>query len=367
MNILKDSFKDSIKYILTRVFVLVIAGLIFITIFYFIGKKYEKEYNVLSLLGISNAYAYTVEDYRLYSSMNPNGKSGRFTDAVGNASSTLNIPINIGTNINADTDYVGFRFTKFLLEDIRTNPVTWNCTATPNSIGNSTGISCWSGMESQQLDFVHQMTMFVGAYYGNNPSELRSCFVSDSLKDIILCPAKVDGVDGGIYKINIELSFMVQEQFYYDIQVARRVIFINNESTGIINAIEGLENNQQSIIDNITDSSTTSSGSSFTTFVNNYTNTIPNNITRIVATPLQTIVNLQGSTCSPLELTIPFMNQQLVLPCMSDIYQQYFGAFFTLYQVIVSGLITYWCIIGVLNTVKSLLDANDDKIEVLDL
>lgn len=376
MNILKDSFKDSIRYILTRVFVLLIVGVIFIAIFYFLGKKNEKLY---TYLGIEKAYAYTWKYgmpnniiTRQYSGVITNNNTSPNTE-VGFALSPPSVIDNPG-----NYDYMGIKFLHLSFKnyaDYTSTSQNVYCDewAYHNLTQVCPGGDCSTPLAYQDIECIGtnssgynsstfaEGTISFRAHIQDSDNKGYPCFFTTEFDSMLICPIgpnikKVSFYINSSYK-RTEYNFEIDPSFY----------FYNQDSTEIVNALQGLNQNQQTIINSITDYSTTSSGTSFATFMNNYTNTIPNNITRIVATPLQTIVNLQGATCSPLQLTIPFINQTFTLPCMSNIYQQYFGAFFNLYQLIVSGLVTYWCIIGILNTAKSLLDANDDKIEVLDL
>ena len=66
-------------------------------------------------------------------------------------------------------------------------------------------------------------------------------------------------------------------------------------------------------------------------------------LTSIVTAPLNLIQSLTSSTCSELELPLPFLNnKKLILPCMTTIYQSTFGSLFTMYQTITFGRVVYW-------------------------
>lgn len=87
----------------------------------------------------------------------------------------------------------------------------------------------------------------------------------------------------------------------------------------------------------------------------------------IITMPLNLIKGLTSNSCVALSLTIPFVNKTFELPCMSSIYQQYFGSFYSLYQTITFGFISYWVIVKIFALVKGFKDPDDDKIEVVDL
>lgn len=87
----------------------------------------------------------------------------------------------------------------------------------------------------------------------------------------------------------------------------------------------------------------------------------------IITMPLELIRGLTSNSCVALNLTIPFVNKSFDLPCMSSIYQEYFGNFFALYQTITFGFVAYWVVVKIFALVKGFKDPDDDKVEVMDL
>lgn len=87
----------------------------------------------------------------------------------------------------------------------------------------------------------------------------------------------------------------------------------------------------------------------------------------IITSPLRLINSLSSSSCSSLSLPLPFVNQSVVLPCMSTIYSQHFSTFLTLYRLITDGIISYWVLIKIFGHIKGMQSPDDDRIEVLDL
>lgn len=91
-------------------------------------------------------------------------------------------------------------------------------------------------------------------------------------------------------------------------------------------------------------------------------------LTSIITAPLTLIESLTSSSCTTLHLPLPYLdNKYLDLPCMSTIYQSYFGNFFTLYQTITYGIIAYWVCVRIFNQVKDFKNPEHDEIEVVDL
>lgn len=120
--------------------------------------------------------------------------------------------------------------------------------------------------------------------------------------------------------------------------------------------------NSFSSLDNILDSTNPLLGNIFQDFSSNTFG-----LTSIITAPLSLINSLSSSTCSDLSVPLPYINSNLTLPCMSNIYQDTFGSFFTLYQTITFGIVSYWVIVRIWNLVKDFKNPDHDEIEVLDL
>lgn len=101
--------------------------------------------------------------------------------------------------------------------------------------------------------------------------------------------------------------------------------------------------------------------------LNDFVVTNEGGLTSIITAPLNLIKNLSNSSCSSLVLSIPLVNSAITLPCMSSIYQNYFGSLFSIYQTITTGFIAYWCLINLLRMINSFKDPQEDKIEVMEL
>lgn len=86
----------------------------------------------------------------------------------------------------------------------------------------------------------------------------------------------------------------------------------------------------------------------------------------IIIMPLNTIKNITNSTCTPLKFPLPFVNQEMELPCMTDIYSQ-FGPILAIYQTITFGMIAYWVCVNLYGMVRNFKNPDSDEIEVVDL
>lgn len=141
-------------------------------------------------------------------------------------------------------------------------------------------------------------------------------------------------------------------------QNTQNIIINNNDNT------QQIIDSQNQIKDSITDSNVDSSG--FDSFFSGFT-TDTYGLTSIITSPLNLIGSITSSTCTPLGLPLPYVDKELKLPCMSEIYEEYFGSFLTIYQTITFGFTAYWVIVRIFNLVKDFKNPEHDEIEVLDL
>lgn len=130
---------------------------------------------------------------------------------------------------------------------------------------------------------------------------------------------------------------------------------------------EYCDNGNQALNDNINDDDTTGAINEASDFFSSFTtNTF--GLTSIITAPLNLIRSVLSSTCTTLQLPLPYLdNKKLELPCMSTIYSQFFGSFFTIYQTITYGIIAYWVCVRIFNQVKDFKNPEHDEIEVMDL
>lgn len=179
------------------------------------------------------------------------------------------------------------------------------------------------------------------------------------------------------------LSATIQD---YDSNLEQQIINNNNQSS-IINQNGTIINQNQTIIDqnnqqleeqqetnekldelndNITDTDTSGSEDLAGGFFEDFDNE-DYGLSDIITMPLQVINNITSATCSPLELPLPFVDTDVALPCMYDIYEDHFGGFLTIYQTITFGIVAYWVCINIFRMVKNFKNPDNDEVEVLDL
>lgn len=87
----------------------------------------------------------------------------------------------------------------------------------------------------------------------------------------------------------------------------------------------------------------------------------------IITVPLDTIKSITSKTCNPLILPLPFVNENLTLPCIRTIFEENFSSILTTYQTVTFGFISYYVIVRIFNLVKDFKNPEHDEIEVMDL
>lgn len=127
-----------------------------------------------------------------------------------------------------------------------------------------------------------------------------------------------------------------------------------------------IKSNTNDIKDSINSDSTTGAESSADDLVNNSAFNDTTGLSAIISMPL-TFVNTLSNSCSPISLTIPYMDYPFQLPCIQSIVNHYAPALVVIIKVIVNGLIIYWVMLDIFKIVKNAKNPDDDRIEVLDL
>lgn len=193
----------------------------------------------------------------------------------------------------------------------------------------------------------------------NYPTNNRYCLYDNNL-NLIQCPSY-----SGIREINfnsgdaefIRFTIRTDTDAYTSFYGGNICLKYSQEQTNAINDLNDSIND-----DDIGDA--TQDGADF--ILDFDTNTF--GLTSIVTAPLNLIQSLTSSSCSELELPLPFLNnKKLKLPCMTTIYQNTFGSLFTMYQTITFGIIAYWVCVRIFNQVKDFKNPEHDEIEVVDL
>lgn len=136
--------------------------------------------------------------------------------------------------------------------------------------------------------------------------------------------------------------------------------------TSVNDSMNNIDNSLNDLSDNITNDNIDSANSNANGFFNNFESN-DFGLSDIITIPLNLIKSITSSNCNVLILDIPYVNKTLTLPCLTSIYEQYFGSLLSLYQTISFGVISYWVCVQVFAMVKGFKNPDSDEIEVIDL
>lgn len=132
------------------------------------------------------------------------------------------------------------------------------------------------------------------------------------------------------------------------------------------NPNQGIEDGLGDLNDSINSSDTSGAEDSFGGFFDNFEDD-DYGLSDIIKTPLTFIQGLSTNTCTPITLPLPFVDQNLVLPCIKPIFQEHFSPLLTVYQLITFGLISYFIVINIFKTVRGFKNPDSNNVEVLEL
>lgn len=128
------------------------------------------------------------------------------------------------------------------------------------------------------------------------------------------------------------------------------------------------EQQHNETINTITDTNTTEANTTASNFFSNFTDTDNGGISSIITAPLNAITGLLNATCTAINVPVPYLdNQYIILPCMSSIYEEYFGTFFHFYQLIIFGAVSYRILVSLFLMIQGFKNPDNDRIEVVDL
>ena len=362
--------------------------------------KLWKNYKILFLIifgflcffiniNTANAYVFKQE---LWNTMDRYTSTATLT--TGNTSTSMfhiTQPNNLNTP-NYPYDLVVFKFNKLAFKTTESYNISgdlkeWECSKWTQS-GTTYTCSTMSvyGGNTNNLNVVNinSGNIYIQArliYTASNSA--TQCFLSDDMKDMILCPMthysgyQVDGIEINIQNggydsliIDYELSGL---KFGYNYDTTEVVNALENQSTTTIQNLQVIQQQntqQQQYLENQnltgTETQVSTDITSTSTDLTTASNSV-NDLTNIIMLPLTLFMDLSTSTCTPIRLTVPFVNTTFDLPCMSGIYNTYFNTFLTIFSTVICTITCYWISIKSFRLIKELLDCDNDRIEVLDL
>lgn len=284
-------------------------------------------YNSARMSMTANNLRCGVGDYRT-------GYDSTYSPTISNFSVTYSAGINPNNTSTRDVYHITFKYSQRLGTNITGNR----------------NLSCWFNIPSNSL---------LTQLYGNTVDNLLFTNVKDFRYSIS------DSADTGLLQtITSQNQTMINNQ---NTMINQNNQLIQNQqqtNTNIQNNTNAINNQTETIKD------TNISGAN--TEVQNLLNSIDatdnTGLTGVITAPLSIINNLSQG-CSPINLTIPYIDANVSIPCMStDVYPKMAsGGLITTISVIINGFLIYRVIASLYAMVKNFKNPDEDKVEVVDL
>lgn len=242
-----------------------------------------------------------------------------------------------------------------------------------------------STINDKELISVH-FALFTTAAYARNELPL-SVYLTDNYNNIVTCSTNGwsteinDSVgntgtemrsvttiscENGHLSGNFSVVFNNRFYHYVGFYGITELSFLYSDGVSDSTILNDIKNNTKETNDLIKNDNVDGANTQGSSFFSNFSSNT-HGLSGIVSSPIRLINSLSSSTCSPLSFTIPFVNSQVSLPCMSSIYSTHFPTLLSIYQLITTGLIAYKILINLFCVVKGLQDPDSSRIEVVDL
>lgn len=267
---------------------------------------------------------------------------------------SMSQPLQVNTSTNVTSTIEGQDYCdrwKWRTIDSYNNVIEWYCERVDQSDDSTI-------TDREYIEYIQSITNTnISARLQTQNSGWEMCTFNDTT---IVCPTR----GGMITQIDIYINFKATRETTFKLGISRMGEQLKLIDT--VSAIEQQTQQQQQQHQEMMDSNTTTAEDDAEGFFDDFEVDL-GGLSGIVTAPLSTIQSLLNSTCTNLVLPLPFVNSNLTLPCMDTIYRDNFGAFYTLYQTIILGIIAYRCIMSIFFDIKGFTNPSDDRIEVMDL
>ena len=361
--------RDGVRSAFVRIVRYIVFAIIALIIFYVIGVFTNKKANALAIKGSQ------MIQYR-------NNHDRETQTITATTTTSTSLEFELSSPLTTNYDLVGFNMARFGIH----GTTGGNSGDTHCNITYVNGQMSYFDCNTNNIDTILADYSGNGVYYHvygfvrYSDGTQGTCYRSTEYENYIMCPTNGSSITSFVWRMNTALATLFNG-VYFHVTMNDEVLLFNYESTDIINGLGNIQTQQQQTQQTITDSTTTTSQANATSSLNTISgqfNDVLNgwggqwsSLTHVVLEPINTILYAfdSGTTCTPITLTIPYLNdgQTITLPCMSSIYGQYFSGFITVFVMIIGGLYGYRTVMYILRTIKEVIDAENDKIEVIDL
>lgn len=303
-----------------------------------------------------------------------------FTMGESTAMQMKDIPISLANNKNGNELRIPFLVSGELKKTISIthSNASYVCTEWKQYTNGNWYCYIWDSKNEYDniaSDYELNLNVMLGYYDGGNGG--IACTI-DMGGNTIICPLfnstnisynhiyiyytyKATGANQTI-NFNLAGSVTILQSDEYIIQQG-----INSNTNAINNQTQQQQQQHNETMNYLQDSNTTQAESDAQDFFDDFDVPDVGGLSAIITAPLNTIRSLLSSSCAELVLPLPYVDEDLRLPCMNSIYTQHFGLFFSLYQTIILAIISYRCIRSIYFDITGFTNPDDDRIEVMDL
>lgn len=208
-------------------------------------------------------------------------------------------------------------------------------------------------------DLYYQLNGSTGTIYRCNPkvaignSILYNCPITSTSQDKYVSALYIDSV----YQSTYPIYYTLNRRTLYGYEIADKQT---------INAINQNTQATQQQTQTITSSDISGANSDADALKNNTAFDDSSGISSLISLPLRFINNL-GTSCSPINLTIPYMDTQVQIPCFKTVISNKMPALATLISLVVNGFILYNIFIQIIDMIHGAKNPDDDRLEVVEL
>lgn len=369
---MKGIITEGVRGAFIRLIRLIVYILLILTITFIVGLISNKKANALVYKG----------QVQTQVSGNNCFAGNQCTGSVNSGKQDLTINYEYTPHLTQQYDLVSLQFTRFAINfmDSTSQNITDYCNGSLNTQGttNNLSLTCTTGSPGHDIEYLPDSRYYsLYAFATYESGSISHCWQSAEVNDSFMCPMYKNDP---LTKITLRLNSNSPTPFTYSIDVNTYKLFYNYDSTDIINSNGTIINQNTTIItqqqqqnDYVQNGSTTGAQNDSTNALSGLQQTFSqkmtgmNELTQMVFAPIQMMLTISSGTCIPMEWDIPFVNVHVVVPCMSTIYNNYFGLFITMFSTVIMGIYAYRSVLKLVNCIKDILDAENDKLEVLEL
>lgn len=186
--------------------------------------------------------------------------------------------------------------------------------------------------------------------WGDNGSNKIFGFINDSATNVYF------GITTASYQIIQDSNSVIIDQ-------NQTIIDQNNT---IIKEQKETNENLEDIEDTLTDDNVNGANSQVDDLLNNSNFNDSSGIQSIINAPLN-FINSLSNTCSPINVTIPYIDEPLQIPCIKQELNNHIPLIVPILSTAINGFIVYRILLDLVRIIKNSRNPDDDRIEVLDL